>query len=238
MGCETRPSCCEYGGGRHEMSQKTEKGDPSFFQRFFSLKQSSTTKKPSKLMYIGILLAAGVIFMVFSNSLTTSMNSGGLLKSASKETSASPVSQDVPAFSSKKTTTMTGYEERYEEELKDILDQVRGVSKVKVIVNLDATESKIYEKNSVTKSQTTNETDREGGTRKVEDSSTDEQLVIVRSGEQEKPVVVKTEKPKVRGVLVVAKGADNIEVKKSIIEAVTRALDIPSHRVAVLAKKG
>jgi stage III sporulation protein AG len=39
-------------------------------------------------------------------------------------------------------------------------------------------------------------------------------------------------------VLVVAKGADNIEVKKSIIEAVTRALDIPSHRVAVLAKKG
>ena len=41
---------------------------------------------------------------------------------------------------------MTGYEERYEEELKDILDQVRGVSKVKVIVNLDATESKIYEK--------------------------------------------------------------------------------------------
>jgi stage III sporulation protein AG len=189
-------------------------------------------------MYIGILLAAGVIFMVFSNSLTTSMNSGGLLKSASKETSAPPVSQDVPAFSSKKTTTMTGYEERYEEELKDILDQVRGVSKVKVIVNLDATESKIYEKNSVTKSQTTNETDREGGTRKVEDSSTDEQLVIVRSGEQEKPVVVKTEKPKVRGVLVVAKGADNIEVKKSIIEAVTRALDIPSHRVAVLAKKG
>jgi stage III sporulation protein AG len=220
------------------MSQKPEKGDPSFFQRFFSFKQSSTTKKPSKLMYIGILLAAGVIFMVFSNSLTTSMNSGGLLKSASKETSAPPVSEDVPAFSSKKTTTMTGYEDQYEEELKDILDQVRGVSKVKVIVNLDATESKIYEKNSVTKSQTTNETDREGGTRKVEDSSTDEQLVIVRSGEQEKPVVVKTEKPKVRGVLVVAKGADNIEVKKSIIEAVTRALDIPSHRVAVLAKKG
>ena len=53
-------------------------------------------------MYIGILLAAGVIFMVFSNSLTTSMNSGGLLKSASKETSAPPVSQDVPAFSSKR----------------------------------------------------------------------------------------------------------------------------------------
>lgn len=63
-------------------------------------------------------------------------------------------------------------------------------------------------------------------------------LVIVRSGDQEKPVVVKTEKPKIRGILVVAKGADNIEVKKWIIEAVTRSLDVPSHRVAVLPKKG
>lgn len=90
----------------------------------------------------------------------------------------------------------------------------------------------------MTQKQSTDETDREGGKRKVEDISTDEKLVIVRSGDQEKPVVVKTEKPKIRGILVVAKGADNIEVKKWIIEAVTRSLDVPSHRVAVLPKKG
>ncbi|MCG2963631.1 hypothetical protein KZ308_28245, partial [Escherichia coli] len=82
--------------------------------------------------------------------------------------------------------------------------------KVEVIVNLDATEAKVYEKNTVTQKQSTDETDREGGKRKVEDISTDEKLVIVRSGDQEKPVVVKTEKPKIRGILVVAKGADNI----------------------------
>jgi len=37
--------------------------------------------------------------------------------------------------------------------------------------------------------------------------------------------------------LIVAKGADNIRIKKEIIDAVTRALDVPSHRVAVMAKK-
>ena len=35
---------------------------------------------------------------------------------------------------------------------------------------------------------------------------------------------VETKKPEIRGVLVVAKGADNIQVKKWIIEAVTRVL--------------
>jgi len=146
--------------------------------------------------------------------------------------------EDVPTFGSKKNTAITDYEKKYEEQLQEVLEQIDGVSKVEVIVNLDATEAKVYEKNTVTQKQSTDETDREGGKRKVEDISTDEKLVIVRSGDQEKPVVVKTEKPKVRGILVVAKGADNIEVKKWIIEAVTRSLDVPSHRVAVLPKKG
>jgi stage III sporulation protein AG len=89
----------------------------------------------------------------------------------------------------------------------------------------------------VTRSQRTDETDREGGKRNVEDQSIDEKVVIVREGDKEAPIVVRTDKPAVRGVLIVAKGADNIEVKKMIINAVTRMLGVPSHRVSVLPKK-
>ncbi|SIB32256.1 stage III sporulation protein AG [Mycobacteroides abscessus subsp. abscessus] len=71
----------------------------------------------------------------------------------------------------------------------------------------------------------------------MEDLSKEDQLVIIRDGEKEVPIVVETKKPVIRGVLVVAKGADNIQVKKWIIEAVTRSLDVPSHRVAVMPKK-
>ncbi len=65
---------------------------------------------------------------------------------------------------------------------------------------------------------------------------TDEQLVIIRNGDKEVPIVIETKKPEIRGVVVVAQGAENIEVKKWIIEAVTRALGVPSHRVAVMPK--
>ena len=61
--------------------------------------------------------------------------------------------------------------------------------------------------------------------------------MIIQNGEKEVPIVVETKKPAIRGVLVVAKGADNIQVKKWIVEAVTRSLDVPSHRVSVLPKK-
>ncbi len=77
----------------------------------------------------------------------------------------------------------------------------------------------------------------QGGKRKIEDSSQEQQLVIIREGEKEVPIVIETKKPEIRGVLVVASGADNIQVKSWIIEAVTRSLGVPSHRVAVMPKK-
>lgn len=148
--------------------------------------------------------------------------------------------ENEPAFGQKEYTmadVLKQAENDYENELKEILQTAVGVDEVEIMVNLDATDTKIYEKNITTQTQLTDETDREGGKRKVEDVSKDEQLVIIRNGETESPVVVKIKKPEVRGVLIVAKGADNIQVKKWIVEAVTRVLDVPSHRVSVLPKK-
>lgn len=45
-------------------------------------------------------------------------------------------------------------------------------------------------------------------------------------------------KPRVRGVLVVAKGADNIQVKAWITEAVQKVLDVPAYKISILPKKG
>lgn len=151
------------------------------------------------------------------------------------------VNEDVPAFgqkSTKQNDIIKTYEDAYENQLKEALEGIQGVGDVTVVVNVDATEKQILEKNSKTQTQTTDETDREGGKRNVEDSSKEDSLVIIREGDNEVPIVVETKKPEIRGVLIVAKGADNIQVKKWIVEAVTRALDVPSHRVAVMPKKG
>ena len=138
---------------------------------------------------------------------------------------------------STENSVIDDYERTYETQLKEALDAIVGVEDVTVVVNVDATEKKVLEKNRNTQTQITDETDREGGKRKVEDQSTEEQLVIIQNGEKEVPIVIETKKPEIRGVLVVAKGAENIQVKKWIVEAVTRSLDVPSHRVSFCRRK-
>ncbi|OEH94566.1 stage III sporulation protein AG [Bacillus solimangrovi] len=131
---------------------------------------------------------------------------------------------------------MARYEQEYEKQLKDSLEDISGVSNVTVMINLDSTETKVVEKNTNTQMQKTDETDQQGGKRKVEDNSTDEQVVIVRLGDREQPIIIQTKKPEVRGVLVVADGVENAQIKQWVVEAVTRVLHVPSHRVSVMPK--
>jgi stage III sporulation protein AG len=181
---------------------------------------------------ISIVLIIGVAFMIFGN----------IFHSPSTTNSDTTTNKNVqPVFGQKDEETkmkkIADYEERYEEQLKEALEAIVGVGDVKVVVNVDATETRVLEKNRTTENQKTVEVDKEGGKRNMEDASADEKVVIVRKGDEETPVVLQTKKPEIRGVLVVAKGAEQVQIKKWIVEAVTRTLDVPSHRVAVLPKK-
>jgi stage III sporulation protein AG len=208
-----------------------------FIKRLWTQSSEETEKKKATpFSYVVVILLLGIAFMLVSNVI-------GEKNSTKMETM--PVyenkgQQAEPVFGQKRDTkakTIAEYEERYEEQLKTALEAIVGVQDVTVVVNVDATETKVLEKNRTTQQQTTDETDREGGKRKVEDTSSNEEVVIIRKGEEESPIILATKKPEIRGVLVVAKGADNIQIKKWIVEAVTRVLDVPSHRVAVLPKK-
>ncbi|PAE22132.1 stage III sporulation protein AG [Bacillus sp. 7504-2] len=208
-----------------------EKGPLSWLKRLLS-KEGKIDKK---YQYFIVILLFGAAIMIVSNSLLGEDNSSiPVLNHENEEKS------EVEAIGTAKTAgddEISSYEARYEAQLKDALEGIAGVSDVMVVVNVDATEKSVYEKNTVTRSQTTEETDREGGQRKVEDQSKDSQIVIIRDGEKEVPIELETKKPQIRGVLVVAKGADNIQVKKWIIESVTKLLDVPSHRVSVMPRK-
>ncbi|QCJ43407.1 stage III sporulation protein AG [Bacillus sp. S3] len=212
------------------------KGPLSLLKRILKLEEQGE-KKPAKYQYMLLVLCIGAALMLAGNILFNKDTNPAAVPAAANDKAAS---EDVPTFGMKKNSgnkAIAEYEEKYENQMKKAIQEMLGVDDVTVLVTIDSTDKKVLEKNRVTKSQTTDETDREGGQRKVVDSSTDEQLVIIREGEKEVPIVVETKKPEIRGVLVVAKGADNIEVKKWIKEAVTRALGVPSHRVAVMPKK-
>lgn len=212
------------------------KGPFSWLKKWLS-KTDATEKKTGKYQYMVLVLCIGAVFMLAGNILLNKQTAATDIPAGKTIQTAA---QDVPAFGLKKSTgnkAITDYEREYEGQLKEALDEMLGVDDVRVVVNIDSTEEKVLEKNRVSKNQITDETDTNGGKRKVQDSSIDEQLVIIRKGDKEGPIVVQTKKPEIRGVLVVARGADNMQVKRWIVEAVTRALGVPSHRVAVMPKK-
>lgn len=214
-----------------------DKGPKQWFRKLFA-KDENQDKKTSKYQYLLIVLLFGAAIMLISNLFLKDENMNSSLPVLGNSTNEKQ--EDVETFGQKQSggnETIADYEHQYETQLKEALEGIVGVSDVMVVVNLDSTEKRVLEKNTILKSQTTSEMDREGGERKVEDQSQDEQIVIIRDGEKEVPIVLETKKPEIRGVLVVAKGADNVQVKKWIIESVTKLLDVPSHRVSVMPKK-
>ncbi len=203
---------------------------------FSGSKDDPPDKKGSKKnQYFLLLLGVGVAFMFISN-LFGDKPASSVMTASSSEAGA----KDEPAFGSQKddlTMAISKYEDRYENELKEALEAIAGVEDVIVSVSVDATETKILEKNTVTQSQITNEEDRDGGKRQVEDITKDEQVVIIRSGDSETPIILKIEKPEIRSVLIVAKGVENAKIKQMVVEAVTKGFDVPNHKVAVVPRK-
>jgi stage III sporulation protein AG len=189
-------------------------------------------KKGKKIHYFLIVLLLGVAFMLISD--LWKKEPGIAVDNALQEEGE----ENVPAFGKDHNddSSMRSYEDQYENQLKEALDQITGVSEALVVVNVESSEKKVYEKDENTQSQHTNEEDKEGGKRSIEEKSSEEQIVVIQDGDKEVPIISETRKPKVSGVLVVAKGADNIQIKKMILEAVTRVLDVPVHRVSVQPK--
>jgi stage III sporulation protein AG len=174
-----------------------------------------------------LLIVLGNVFTSSNNETSNDSIIDNLETDQAKETISKEPSSDL---------IVSELEESYEQDLKEMLDNIQGVSDVEVMVNLDSTNVKVYEKNLIKGQQVTDESDKNGGIRKVEDQTEETQVVLVRQGDQEVPLLVQTEKPKVRGVFVVAKGVDHAAVKMWVIEAVAKVLDVPTHKVSVLPK--
>jgi stage III sporulation protein AG len=133
-------------------------------------------------------------------------------------------------------TSIEKYESYVNQNLKDILEQIRGVSDVSVMVTFASTEKKIYQNNTKTQDNQTSETDQKGGKREVNERNEDTEVVMIDQNGNKVPVVIGKEQPTVRGVIVVARGSDQPTTKVQIMDAVATVLDIPTYKVKVLEK--
>ncbi|MUK87164.1 stage III sporulation protein AG [Ornithinibacillus sp. L9] len=201
-------------------------------QEFFQSRISSS-KKTSYLILIGLvsllLLLVGNIFSTSSQEDSTNQEMQMKLEQTAKDNDSDPEVNTA-------TADVDELERSYKQDLEMMLEAISGVSEVEVMVNLDSTNVKVYEKNLIIGQQHTDENDQNGGTRQIEENTEEAQVVTIRQGDQEAPLLVQTKRPEVRGVLVVAKGVDHATVKQWVVEAVSRVLDVPTHRVSVMPK--
>lgn len=201
---------------------------------FFRPKKEDGEKPPSKKFgYLLILGLTGVFLIIISNIFSSDEEPDKMIQSQNEvqqslqtdNNSAEPSASDIKEL-----------ENSLGQELSAMLNKIQGVSETEVMVNLDATSAKVYEKNIINGKQTTDENDTNGGTRKIEDHTEENQVVLVRKGDQEVPLLVQTKQPEIRGVFVVANGVDHPSLKNQVIEAVSRVLDAPTHKISVMPK--
>lgn len=145
--------------------------------------------------------------------------------------------QEVFSGNEKQTSPFQAYEEKYEQRIKDILERMVGVGQVDVLVNIESTEEIVIYRNVRESQSTTDEKDRNGASRQVTDVTRSSEIVMNKSGGHEAPIIVKTSKPQIRGIVIVANGAENDVVRQMILDAVRKGLDVPPHRISISPRK-
>lgn len=118
----------------------------------------------------------------------------------------------------------TAYKKEIESELTEILSQIQGVGKVKVMVTIEGTTEYVFAQEIDTQQDTQSDKNSE---------SFQNKYVIIDNGSEKEALVKKVLKPKINGVIVVCEGGDNLVVKEKIYNAVSTVLAISSTRVCV-----
>ncbi|MBS4536204.1 hypothetical protein GOQ29_11310 [Clostridium sp. D2Q-14] len=130
---------------------------------------------------------------------------------------------------------MSDYAKEIEIKLKKILSEMEGVGEVEAMVTLVENSESVPATDKTTNKESTIENDAQGGNREVVREENTEKVVI--TGNQNSMMTLKEVKPEIKGVIIVAQGASDINVKESIYEAVKTVLGLSGNKVEVYVKK-
>lgn len=155
----------------------------------------------------------------------------------SEKTNLEKVSKEDMNSNSKKDSEVLSYQEKQEKDLERILGKINGVGSVDVVINFQSSEVKVPAVDNSSQKSTTEETDSEGGTRVNSQETDGDKIVMSNSSNGSEPVILKTEKPEVLGVMVVAEGAEDSKIKYEITKAISSLYNISVDKVNVLAMK-
>lgn len=153
-------------------------------------------------------MAAGILLIALS----------GLMSSKPKEASQGEKPASVDAQTSPDAAAL-------EKRLCTVVEKIKGVSDVSAFIT--------YE-NSGVKKAGTNSSSNVSASDGSSSAASEDTAVMKKSSASEEPFVSEEVMPQVRGVLIVARGAESGLISARITDAVSAVLGVPVHRVRVL----
>lgn len=193
------------------------------FEYYYEWLKDPKNKAVSRL---AVIFTAGILLLFLSKFINN----------------AAPVSQELNPTKPQTTQESTSdnklrpYVERLEEQLSRVLGQVQGINNVSVIITLDEEEPVEPAFNVISNQKTSEEKDSDGGVRTITEIQSTQQAIILKKGNDDAAMILKKSTPKVKGVLIVAEGANSSKMKEMIIKATATLLDIPVYKVSLLSK--
>ena len=124
-------------------------------------------------------------------------------------------------------------ESNLETRLEEILSQIQGVGAVKVLLNYSESSEVVAMYNETSRSSNTQETDTEGGSRTIQETDTQKNIIYQEENGEKTPITQKIVQPKIEGAIITAKGASQANVKTNIIQAVEAVTGLATHKIQV-----
>lgn len=189
-----------------EVNESTQGKKPNIVGRFMKL----DFKK--KLQYLAIALIVIVILAIYFSA------AGGAPKQEPEAAAAVPVAE----------ASASSLEDR----LQETLSKIAGAGRVQVMITYESS-SEIVPAISVDTQTSTTTDESDNGSRITNTENKQSEVVTVNGSDGSKALVLKENSPPIKGVIVVAQGADDIGVKLSLLSAVQTILNISPDQVDV-----
>lgn len=177
-----------------------------------------------------IIVLVGVLLCVISLPVEKEKNKSDLL-----DTSDASMKTEQTFEAKERQSDYAAY---WEEKLEENLRCVEGAGRVQVLINIRESEEQVLARDGEEEFSDTTEEDATGGSRHISENRTDKSVICtVNEKGQSVPLVVKTVSPSVKGVVVIAQGADQARVRRDIIEAIQVLFDVDMNRISIIKMK-
>lgn len=187
--------------------------------------EGNNKKKIENLVFLVIIL---IITVVAINAIWN-----GNSKKNKKEENSQNSKQLAQNINNTAIETSSSTSKELEKNLETILSRIQGVGVVKVFINYSESSEIIPMYNESAKNSNTEETDTQGGIRKIQEQDSQKEIIYKEENGEKVPITKKVVEPKVQGAIITAKGAGDVNIKTSIIQAVEAVTGLATHKIQV-----